>query len=71
MEAVRIPTELAARADLLREFAGLWIATWEDRVVAAGQTADEVFRQLDEKNLPDAVVARVPDPDRGVAVGLG
>ncbi len=67
----RIPSRAPDRAEFLRQFAGLWIAVWRDRVVAAGQTADEVFRQIDEKRLPDAVISRVPDPRKGIAVGLG
>lgn len=71
MEPTRLPRDPVARANMLREFSGCWIAILEDKVVAAGPTADDVFRQIDDKGLPGASITRIPDPALGVAIGLG
>src|SRR5947208_12594795 len=35
MEPLRLPTEALARSRTLREFGGLWIAVWNDQIIAA------------------------------------
>jgi hypothetical protein len=74
-EQVVLPREGMARAAVLRQFAGRWIGTTEtadgEQVVAVSDTPDEIFRILDEKGLPDAVVSRVPDIRHGLPIGIG
>lgn len=68
---VSLPDDPMALAAALREYAGLWIAVLDGKVVAAGDSPDKVFWELNERNLPDASITRVPDPALGVHVGMG
>lgn len=67
--ATKLPTDPVEQAELLSQFAGLWIALWHDEVVATAPTIDMLYRALDDKELPSATVFRVPDPRQGVFVG--
>lgn len=68
---IPLPKEPLERSATLRQFGGLWIAVWNDAIIAAGDTVDKVFWEMDEQHKPDASVTRVPDPKRGIPVGLG
>jgi len=68
---VPLPGDPTARAGALREFAGRWIAIWQDSIVAAGDTPDQVFREIDQQDHPEASVTRVPEPELGIHVGIG
>ncbi|HEV8681446.1 MAG TPA: DUF5678 domain-containing protein [Actinomycetota bacterium] len=73
MKPVPLPADPRERAETLRQFGGLWIAIWKDQVVAAADKVDDVFWALDhdKKEWADAAVTRIPDPKRGVPIGLG
>ena len=66
---VKLPSDPVEQADLLAQFAGLWVAVWNDEVIAAEMTLDSLYRTLDEQGRPLATVFRVPDPKQGVFVG--
>jgi hypothetical protein len=69
---VPLPDDPHERSSLLRDqFRGLWIAVWENEIIAAAPTIDAMFESMDEQRLPEAAVSHVPDPELGVAVGLG
>lgn len=72
MGTLRVPLsrDPLARAEQLRQFSGCWIAVWDDEVIAAEQSPDELFRKIDELGMNEAAVTRIPDT-REVFVGLG
>jgi hypothetical protein len=72
---VALPQDPRERSAVLREFAGLWIAVDERQgqeiIIGASDSADGVFRTIDEKHRPEALVSRVPSLRKGLAIGLG
>jgi hypothetical protein len=57
-----IPETLAAE---LRELLGRWVAVFEDRIVASGDTAKEVTEAALRAGVTDPLVFRVPaHPER-------
>jgi hypothetical protein len=72
MKRVPLPQDPMERSELLRdEFAGLWIAVWNDEIIAVGDSSDQVFARIDAQGLAEATVVRIPNPELGLAVGLG
>jgi len=45
-----------------KEYAGKWVAVYEDRLVASSDTAAEVFAEMDRAGLPQSLVTFVEEP---------
>lgn len=48
----------------LQRYRGNWVAILDSRVLTSGPTAREVYAYLESKQLPDALVMRVPADTR-------
>lgn len=61
-------TRKAPTSDLTRELEkhkGKWVAVFQDRVVAVGDSPDQVLKEAEAGGITDPVVYRVPTrPDR-------
>jgi hypothetical protein len=60
-----------AVSDLLRQYAGRWVALMEGAVVAAAETADRLYADLHSKQIRGATIIRAPAEDEPELVGLG
>jgi excisionase family DNA binding protein len=49
-------------AEHREEYAGKWVAIYEDRLVAAGDTGAEVFEAIERAGLPQTLVTYVEEP---------
>jgi excisionase family DNA binding protein len=49
-------------AEHREEYAGKWVAVYEDRLIAAGDTGAEVFEASDRAGLPQPLVTYVEEP---------
>lgn len=64
MEPIRL-------AGILREYAGLWVALRDGKVVEAGETPDQLVMALQRRAITDATIMRAPGPEEPELVGLG
>jgi hypothetical protein len=55
----------------LTEYAGLWVAIRDGRVVEAHRTPDELVAALHRRDITDATVMRLPGEYDKELVGLG
>ena len=55
----------------LTEYAGLWVAIKNGRVVEAHRTPDELVAALHRRDITDATVIRLPGEHDKELVGLG
>ena len=44
------------------EYAGKWVAVYEDRLVASGDSAKEVYAEVDRVGLPQTMVTFIEEP---------
>ncbi len=58
-------------ADAQVEFAGLWVALKDGKVVEARQTPYELTMALHERDITDTTIVRMPGSDEPELVGLG
>ncbi len=45
-----------------KEYAGKWVAVYEDRLIASSDTAAEVFAEMDRAGLPQNLVTFIEEP---------
>lgn len=58
-------TSVSALTAELKKHKGKWVAVFQDRLVAVGDSPEEVVKLAQEKHVTDPVVYRVPTrPDR-------
>lgn len=58
-------------ADAQVEFAGLWVALKDGKVVEARRTPYELVMVLHERDITDTTIVRMPGTDEPELVGLG
>jgi len=44
------------------EYAGKWVAVYEDRLVASGDNAKDVYAKVDRANYPQTLVTYIEEP---------
>lgn len=49
------------RTEILQQYANLWVAVFADRVIASGESFGEVYQNLVNRNIRDALIEHVPD----------
>jgi len=58
-------------ADIIRPYAGLWVAVKNLQVVETAETAGLLSMRLAERQITDATIVRSPRVDEIGMVGLG
>ena len=53
-----------------REYAGQWVALKDDRLIASGASASEVYAASDAAGVDSPLVTRVDDPAAGPFAGV-
>jgi hypothetical protein len=66
---VTMPRSTIADAQL--DFAGLWVALKDGKVVEARPTPYELTMALHERDITDTTIVRMPGTDEPELVGLG
>jgi hypothetical protein len=45
-----------------REYAGKWVAVYEDKLIASGDNAAEVYAEVDKAGFPQTLVTFIEEP---------
>jgi hypothetical protein len=67
----KVATARSTIADAQLEFAGLWVALKDGKVVEARPTPYELTMALHERDITDTTIVRMPGTDEPELVGLG
>jgi|GEM_PF-2233263 len=67
----RVAVARSTIADAQVEYAGLWVALKDGRVVDARPTPYELTMALHERDITDTTIVRMPGTDEPELVGLG
>jgi hypothetical protein len=49
------------RTEILQQYANRWIAVFADRVIASGESFGEVYQNLINRNIRDALIEHIPN----------
>jgi len=67
----RVAVARSTIADAQVEYAGLWVALKDGKVVEARPTPHELTMALHDRDITDTTIVRMPGADEPELVGLG
>lgn len=59
---------ISQHQDEIKEYSGMWIAVWKDKIISVGHTAKEVLDNSRKKGIEKPHLAILPRNDEGMYI---